>query len=105
MLVTVSERTREIGVLKAVGAKNRHVLIAFLFESCVIGLLGGILGMVIAAIASFTSVPLLFGVPGSLPLGWALIAIGICLAISLLSGLYPALRASRMDPVEALRSE
>jgi putative ABC transport system permease protein len=92
-------------VLKAVGAKNRHLLIAFLFESCVIGLLGGILGMAIAAIASFTSVPLLFGVPGSLPLGWALIAIGICLAISLLSGLYPALRASRMDPVEALRSE
>lgn len=105
MLVTVSERTREIGVLKAVGAKNRHILIAFLFESCVIGLLGGILGMVVAAIASFTTVPLLFDVPGSLPLEWAVIAIGICLAISLLSGLYPALRASRMDPVEALRSE
>jgi putative ABC transport system permease protein len=105
MLVTVSERTREIGVLKAVGAKNRHILIAFLFESCVIGLLGGILGMVVAAIASFTSVPLLFDVPGAFPLEWAIIALGICLAISLLSGLYPALRASKMDPVEALRSE
>lgn len=105
MLVTVSERTREIGVMKAVGAKNRHILTAFLFEACVIGLLGGILGMAIAAIASFTAVPLLFDVPGSLPLQWTGIAIGICLAISLLSGLYPALRASRMDPVEALRSE
>jgi putative ABC transport system permease protein len=105
MLVTVRERTREIGVMKAVGAKNRHVLIAFLFESCVIGLLGGILGMAVAATASFISIPLLFHVAGSLPLEWAIIAIGICLTISLLSGLYPALRASKMDPVEALRSE
>ena len=105
MLVTVSERTREIGVMKAVGAKNRHIAIAFLFEACVIGLLGGILGMAIAAAAAFTVVPLLFDVPGSLPLQWAGIAISICLTISLLSGLYPALRASSMDPVEALRSE
>jgi len=105
MLVTVSERTREIGVMKAVGAKNRHVAIAFLFEACVIGLLGGILGMAIATAFAFTAVPLLFDVPGSFPLQWAGIAISICLAISLLSGLYPALRASSMDPVEALRSE
>jgi len=105
MLVTVRERTREIGVMKAVGAKNRHIMIAFLFESCVIGLLGGIIGMAISTAAAFISVPLLFHVRGSLPLEWAIIAIGICLTISLLSGLYPALRASRMDPVEALRSE
>jgi putative ABC transport system permease protein len=105
MLVTVRERTREIGVMKAVGAKNRHVLIAFLFESGVIGLLGGILGMAVATAASFISIPLLFHVSGSLPWLWAIIAIGICLTISLLSGLYPALRASRLDPVEALRSE
>src|SRR4030042_144021 len=99
MLVTVSERTREIGVMKAVGARNRMVLMVFLFEACVIGLLGGILGLVLATIASFTSVPLLFDVPGSLPLEWAAIAIGICLAISLLSGLYPAIRASKMDQI------
>ena len=105
MLVTVAERTREIGVMKAVGAKNRHVLIAFLFEACVIGVLGGLIGMGVAAAVSFTVVPLLFDVSGSLPAEWAAIAVGICLAISLLSGLYPALRASRMDPVEALRSE
>jgi putative ABC transport system permease protein len=105
MLVTVRERTREIGVMKAVGAKNRHVLIAFLFESCVIGLLGGILGMAVATAASFISIPLLFHVAGLVPWMWAIIAIGICLTISVLSGLYPALSASRMDPVEALRSE
>jgi membrane protein implicated in regulation of membrane protease activity len=57
---------------------------AFLFEACVIGLLGVILGMAIAAAAAFTVVPLLFDVPGSLPLQWAGIAISICLAISLL---------------------
>ncbi len=102
MLVTVRERTREIGVMKAVGAKNRHVLITFLFESCVIGLLGGILGMGVAAAAAFTAVPILFDVPGSLPLEWTGIAIGI------LSGYKPVvrplsrLRASKMDPVEAL---
>jgi len=105
MLVTVSERTREIGVMKAVGAKNRHILAAFLFEACVIGLFGGILGMAVAAAASYTAVPMLFDVPGSLPLEWTGIAIGICLVISLASGLYPAIRASKMDPVEALRSE
>lgn len=105
MLVTVRERTREIGVMKAVGAKNRHILIAFLFESCVIGLLGGILGLAFSFVVSIISIPLLFHVPGSVPWMWAIIAIGICLSISFISGIYPALHASKMDPVEALRSE
>lgn len=105
MLVTVAERTREIGVMKAVGAKNRHVLTAFLFEAGVIGLFGGLIGLVIATTAAITLVPVLFDVPGALPLNWAGIAIGISLVISLVSGLYPAIRASRMDPVQALRSE
>jgi len=105
MLVTVSERTREIGVMKAVGAKNRQILISFLFEAGFIGILGGIIGLAIATAAALTLVPLLFKVPGALPVQWAIIAIGISLLISILSGLYPALRASRMDPVEALRTE
>lgn len=105
MLVTVAERTREIGVMKAVGAKNRQVLVSFLFEAGVIGLLGGILGLSIASMAAFTLIPLVMDVPGGLPVQWAVIAIGISLTISLISGLYPALRASRMDPVQALRTE
>jgi len=105
MLVTVSERTREIGVMKAVGAKNRQVLIAFLFEAGFIGLLGGLLGLALAALGTYTLVPIMFDVPGALPIQWVAIAVGISLAISVLSGLYPALRASRMDPVEALRTE
>ncbi len=105
MLVTVAERTREIGVMKAVGAKNRQILLAFLFEAAVIGMLGGILGLVIAAAAAYTLIPLLFEVPGTLPIEWAAVAIGISLTISLLSGLYPAVRASAMEPVDALRTE
>ena len=105
MLVTVTERTREIGVMKAVGAKNRQVLTSFLFEAGFIGIIGGILGLSIAAAAAFTLIPIIFDVPGTLPVQWAAIAIGISLAISVLSGLYPALRAARMDPVEALRSQ
>lgn len=105
MLVTVGERTREIGIMKAVGAKNRHVLILFLLEAGLIGLTGGILGLAIAAAASYTLVPLLMNVPGVLPGEWAGIALGISLSIGVLSGLYPALRASRMAPVDALRYE
>ena len=105
MLVTVSERTREIGIMKAVGAKNGQVLVSFLFEAGFIGVLGGVIGLAISTIGAYTLVPLLFQVPGTLPVQWAIIAIGISLLISILSGLYPALKASRMDPVEALRSE
>lgn len=105
MLVTVSERTREIGVMKAVGAKNRNILIAFLFEAGVIGLFGGFLGLIFSMMSIFTMVPVLYDVPGALSPVWIGIALGISLVISLVSGLYPAIRASRMDPVEALRSE
>lgn len=105
MLVTVGERTREIGIMKAVGAKNQHVLILFLLEAGIIGLTGGILGLAIAAALSYTMIPLLMNVPGVLPWEWAGIALGISLSIGVLSGLYPALRASRMAPVEALRYE
>lgn len=105
MLVTVGERTREIGIMKAVGAKNRHVLVLFLLEAGLIGLAGGIVGFVIAAAMSYTLIPLLMNVPGLVPWEWATIALGISMSIGVLSGLYPALRASRMAPVEALRYE
>jgi putative ABC transport system permease protein len=80
-------------------------LTIFLFESAIIGILGGVIGLGIAALAAYTLTPVLMGVPGNLPMEWAGIGIGISLAIGLISGLYPALRASRMDPVQALRTE
>lgn len=105
MLVTVVERTREIGVMKAVGAKDWHVLTMFLMEAGIIGLAGGVIGVGMATALSYTLLPLFLQVPGVLPLEWVGIALGISLGIGIISGLYPAIRASRMDPVEALRHE
>lgn len=105
MLVTVSERTREIGVMKAVGAKNYDVLMIFLLEAGLIGLIGGIVGLGAAYVLSTTIVPYLIGFAGIIPLPWVGIALGLSFSIGVLSGLYPAWRAANMDPVEALSYE
>ncbi len=105
MLVTVSERTQEIGVMKAVGAKNLDVLTIFLLEAGLIGLIGGIIGLGFSYIASIYMVPLIIGFVGIIPLTWIGIALGLSFAIGVISGLYPAWRAANMDPVEALSYE
>lgn len=105
MLVTVSERTREIGVMKAVGAKNLDVLMIFLIEAGLIGLIGGSVGLGFAYGASYTVIPYLLGFPGVIPIQWVAIALGLSFGIGVLSGLYPAWRAAQMDPVEALSYE
>ncbi len=105
MLVTVSERTREIGVMKAVGAKNWDVLMVFLLEAGLIGLIGGSVGLGFAYGAANTIIPYLLGFPGVIPIEWVGIALGLSFAIGVLSGLYPAWRAAQMDPVEALSYE
>lgn len=105
MLVTVSERTREIGVMKAVGAKNRDVLILFLLESGLVGIIGGLIGLGLGFIASQFVIPLVLDIQGIIPLSWVAISIGISFGVGLVSGLYPAWRAAKMDPVEALSYE
>lgn len=105
MIVSVSERTREIGVMKAVGAKNRDILSLFLLESGMIGLFGGIVGLAFAFLMSATFVPMLIGVAGIIPLEWIGISLGISLVVGIVAGLYPAWRAAKMDPVEALSYE
>lgn len=105
MLVTVSERTREIGVMKAVGAKNRDVLILFLLESGLMGLLGGVIGLGLGYFFSQTLVPAIMGIKGIIPLSWIGISLGISFTVGVVSGLYPAWRAAKMDPVEALSYE
>ncbi|MFZ0826065.1 MAG: ABC transporter permease [Verrucomicrobiia bacterium] len=103
MFVSVVERTREIGVRKAIGAKRRNILFQFLVEAACICLLGGLIGLGIAWLATVAVTHLLF--PASL--SWTIV--GTALLVSLLtgvvSGFLPAWRAARMDPVEALRSE
>lgn len=105
MLVTVAERTREIGVMKAVGAKNRDVLLLFLLEAGLIGLIGGAVGLGFGHLFAQILVPALLDIKGILPLEWVGIALGLSFGVGVTSGFYPALRASRMDPVEALSYE
>jgi putative ABC transport system permease protein len=102
MFVSVAERTREIGVRKAIGAKRRTILMQFLIEAATICLLGGMLGMLIAYLFTFV-------VNRFLPVSMSLPVVGLALLVSLLtgvaSGFFPAWRAARMNPVDALRNE
>ncbi len=104
MLVSVSERTREIGVRLAVGAKERDIVFQFLIEAVLISLSGGLAGIVAGILVIPLAASLNNGValllPGSIPL-----AFGVALLTGVLFGLYPALRAARLDPIEALRYE
>ena len=102
MLVSVTERTHEIGIRKAIGAKRRAILAQFLIEAAVICLIGGLIGL---AIAFPISLALKSKLGGTMPLSVVLIAIGVSFLTGLISGFLPAWRAARMDPVDALRSE
>jgi putative ABC transport system permease protein len=102
MFVSVTERTKEIGIRKAIGAKRRTILMQFLSEAAVICLIGGILGLIIAFPLSLIVDQFL---PTAMPLSVVFISIGISLAVGVISGFLPAYRAARMNPVEALRYE
>jgi putative ABC transport system permease protein len=102
MFVSVAERTREIGIRKAIGAKRRTILLQFLIEAATICLLGGAIGLSIAW--PITLVMQRF-MPAILSLDIVGIALGVSLVTGVLSGFFPAWRAARMDPVEALRNE
>ncbi|MDD2289297.1 MAG: ABC transporter permease [Bacteroidales bacterium] len=104
MLVSVNERTREIGTRKAMGATSRIIKQQFLFEAIVIGQLGGAGGIVLGFLAgNLTS--LAMKTPFVVPWLWMLLGVAICFVVSILSGYIPAVRASRLDPIEALRYE
>ncbi len=105
MLVSVTERTREIGVRKAVGAKRRDVMLQFLIEAALLSLLGGAIGIGVGYALGAALGKALLGTVGGIPL-WALVsAFAVPAAIGLIFGIYPAAKASKLDPIEALRYE
>jgi putative ABC transport system permease protein len=103
MFVSVAERTREIGVRKAIGAKRRNILLQFLIEAACICLLGGLIGLGIAWGTTLAVSHFLF--PASLSGAIVAIALLVSLLTGVVAGFLPAWRAARMDPVDALRSE
>lgn len=104
MLVAVNERTKEIGLAKALGATKENIRIQFLFESILISLMGAVAG-IIAGVLLGNLVAVLLHTGLVFPWGWVLTGIAVCFAVGLIAGLYPALKASRLDPIVALRYE
>ncbi len=105
MLVSVTERTQEIGVRKALGAKRRDIVTQFLYESMVLTFLGGALGIVLAVAVSHLIMLLLPSLPATIPLWAVTTALLVSVAIGLVFGVWPARKASRLDPIECLRYE
>lgn len=104
MLVSVAERTREIGIRKAVGASQKHILIQFLLEAVILSILGGFLGLGLAFVLTlFISIKLPLEV--NLPLSVILLSLGFSAVTGVLFGVTPAIRASRKDPIDAIRTE
>jgi putative ABC transport system permease protein len=104
MLVSVTERTREIGIRKSLGARQGDILLQFLIESVILSLAGGLIGLMCGALAAM-ALSALFGATLKVTAGYVVLSIFVSSAVGIISGWYPARRAARLDPVAALRAE
>jgi len=104
MLASVTERTREIGVRKSLGARRRDILLQFMIEASVISAVGGALGIVFAYLIA-ELVGWLTPVPMAVPFAWIMISLTVSTLVGLIFGIYPAYKAAQLDPIEALRAE
>jgi putative ABC transport system permease protein len=104
MLASVTERTREIGVRRSLGARKKHILMQFVTESGVLATVGGVLGLVgaylvVEVVRALTSIPM------KTPMSAVIISLVLSTTVGLFFGIYPAMRAAKLDPIEALRAD
>jgi putative ABC transport system permease protein len=104
MLVSVTERTREIGIRKAIGARKKTILTQFVVEAVALSWLGGLIGIFLGVMGG-NLVALLLGVPIIIPIEWIMIGLILTTLVGIIFGVYPAVKASNLDPIEALRYE
>jgi len=104
MLVSVTERTREIGIRRAIGAKKRNIMAQFITEAVVLCELGGVIGVVLGLLGG-NVVALFMKVPPAVPVDWTILGLVICSIVGIVFGTYPAYKAANLDPIESLRYE
>jgi putative ABC transport system permease protein len=104
MLASVTERTREIGLRRSLGARRQHILLQFMTESAVLAAAGGLIGILTAYLVVYT-VQALFSFPMNTPISSVILSLGVSTAVGLFFGIYPATRAAKLDPIEALRAD
>jgi putative ABC transport system permease protein len=105
MLVSVTERTKEIGVRRAIGARRADIIKQFLLEAATLTGIGGLIGIALGVLISLLLNLLIPSLPSQVPLGWVAVGFSVSVAIGLIAGIYPAFKASRLDPIDALRYE
>jgi putative ABC transport system permease protein len=104
MLASVTERTREIGLRRSLGARKQHILLQFLTESAVLAAVGGLIGIIAAAVIVLF-VKNVFSFPMDMPLAAVILSLLLATAVGLFFGIFPAMRAAKLDPIEALRAD
>ena len=104
MLVSVTERTREIGIRKAIGARRKNILVQFLLEAVTLCILGGFLGILIGVGVGNIAGSFL-NAQAAIPFDWVIIGLSLCVFVGVVFGTYPAYKAANLDPIEALRYE